>query len=1043
MKSYYQIVTTPTDDTPGTTIIVHFDDKRYLFGQLSEGSQRAAVERGVRFSNLSDIFLTGRTEWANNGGLIGTILTQADMRATTEAPAPPSPEGANGEPQPSQKVPLNIHGGCNLTHTLATGRRFIFRKGLPINMREYGSENLSRQDRVDTEDPFELPTWSDGNIKVWAMPISPSTGGPAPQSPRKRSHDEFKEDNASGNVVDQWTRDQMMRHGVVSDMFHSSWRADALIERRLADVRMPAKIFVRNPETKDIEVYNGPVPGGKAPLPDINVLVRRPWPGAEIEKLPPTTKCDEALSYIVRNHDVRGRFDPKKAGDLKVPKGRKYGLLANGYNVESEDGKTITPDMVLGPTRIGKGAAIVDLPTLAYVDSLVNRAEWNSPAITTGLSAFFWILGPGVGEHPGLREFIAKFPQCKHVVSSTDYCPNYLALGKVAESSIRLARLKGDNYSIPVHDNVTLPQPGSASGVTKDMTRNSPFEQAEPGLTVDMEPNFGLTRKDVPPRLNAAELIHRIPRAVEKRMTTIRRRVQKPPFQKRLAEIRKDLPGSEVEVIALGTGSSAPSKYRNVSATLVNVPGYGYYLLDCGEATLGQLKRTYDPDQLRHVLQNLRMIWISHLHADHHLGTASVIKAWYLENYGAEPSPTDPIQTDMSKVLREKRLFVVSDEMMILWLEEYAAVEDFGFGKVVPLAAAPFQAEDGSIRTKLTYRHCRADGTYPGHETPLGSPDTTTLSFDESSPHAPVLRSATGLFDLLTTRVHHCRGALGLSLVFPTGFKLSYSGDCRPSQSFATIGHGSSILIHEATFQDEMQGSAYAKKHSTTAEALEVARRMEARTVLLTHFSQRYQKAALVDQRAGTSKQDLDLSSSAPPAQLDQHDIPDDAADELSPSGGSGGFTDDIQVTNPAALYDLPTPVAAAFDYMRIRVGDIPVAQAFEPVLIKLFSILEGQATREADILKAEQEKAKAGTGKKAKKRVEKRAEAETAAAAKASSQDKHKADGGGDGKMDIAPDQPRKDVDLFEASESEAGWDTSEPEDESASTPKKGWGGM
>ncbi|RMJ23904.1 hypothetical protein PHISP_05211 [Aspergillus sp. HF37] len=1041
MKSYYQVVTTPTSDTPGTTILLHFDDKRYLFGHMAEGTQRAATERGVRFSNLSDIFITGRTEWATNGGMIGTIMTQADMRAAVESSPQELKNRKDGEPHPPERIPLTIHGGHNLTHTLATGRRFIFRKGMPISLREYGSENLSRLDTVDAEDPFEQPTWSDHNIKVWAMPLSPSsTRECSPQSPRKRSHDEFKEHNAPDSVVDQWTRDNMVRNGVISDMFHSSWRADALVERRLKDVIMPAKIFIRNPETKDIQVYKGPAPGDKVPLPDIKVLVRRPWPGAEIEKLPPTTRCDEAISYIVRNHDLRGRFDPSKAQALKVPKGPAYKYLTNGDSVQSEDGKTITPDMVLGQTRIGKGAAIIDLPTTAYVDNLVNRPEWNSPAVTTALSTFFWILGPGVGEHPKLREFVAKFPQCKHVVSSTDYCPNYLALAKVAESSIRLARLKGDNYSIPVHDNVTLPQAMSGSVVTKDMINNAPFESADPGLTVDMEPTFGLSRKEVVPRLNAAELIHRIPRAVEQRMTTIRHRVQKPPFQKRLVEIRKGLRGADAEVIVLGTGSSAPSKYRNVSATLVNVPDHGYYLLDCGEATLGQLKRIFDPDQLRHVLQNLRMIWISHLHADHHLGTVSMIKAWYRENYGAESSATDSIETDMSKVLQEKRLFVVSDEMMILWLEEYAAVENFGFNKLVPLAAASFDAGDRNIRTEFTYRHCRADGTYPGHETLQGKPDTTTLSFDESLPHARSLRAATGLSDLLTARVHHCRGALGLSLVFPGGFKLSYSGDCRPSQRFATIGHGSSLLIHEATFQDEMQGSAYAKKHSTTAEALEVARRMEAHTVLLTHFSQRYQKAALVDQRAGISKEDVDLTGE--PAQPDELDIPDDAED--LPTGR--GVRDEIKVPNPAALYELSTPVAAAFDYMRIRVGDIPIAQAFEPVLIKLFSILEEQATRQADIQKVEAEKAKAGTGKKGKKRVE----AEAAKAAAAAAKNKASGKGGDEGKgedeaekMDTSPEDLKKDVDLFEASESEPGWDTSEPEDEPGPKQGRGRGAM
>ncbi|KAJ5994821.1 tRNA processing endoribonuclease Trz1 [Penicillium waksmanii] len=84
MKFYWQALTTPTADTPGTFLNLHFPEKRYIFGQVSEGTQRACVQRGTKLSShLNHLFLTGRTEWANNGGLIGVILTVADASAAT------------------------------------------------------------------------------------------------------------------------------------------------------------------------------------------------------------------------------------------------------------------------------------------------------------------------------------------------------------------------------------------------------------------------------------------------------------------------------------------------------------------------------------------------------------------------------------------------------------------------------------------------------------------------------------------------------------------------------------------------------------------------------------------------------------------------------------------------------------------------------------------------------------------------------------------------------------------------------------------------
>jgi len=54
-----------------------------------------------------------------------------------------------------------------------------------------------------------------------------------------------------------------------------------------------------------------------------------------------------------------------------------------------------------------------------------------------------------------------------------------------------------------------------------------------------------------------------------------------------LENIKRD----DLEIILLGTGSSQPSKYRNVSSIHINLFSKGGLLLDCGEGTLGQLKR--------------------------------------------------------------------------------------------------------------------------------------------------------------------------------------------------------------------------------------------------------------------------------------------------------------------------------------------------------------------------------------------------------------------------------------------------------------------
>jgi ribonuclease Z len=54
------------------------------------------------------------------------------------------------------------------------------------------------------------------------------------------------------------------------------------------------------------------------------------------------------------------------------------------------------------------------------------------------------------------------------------------------------------------------------------------------------------------------------------------------------------------------------------------------------------------------------------------------------------------------------------------------------------------------------------------------------------------------------------------------------------------IGKGADVLIHEATFNDDREHDAKSKKHSTVGEAVTIAKHMDCKAVILTHFSQRY-----------------------------------------------------------------------------------------------------------------------------------------------------------------------------------------------------------
>ena len=229
------------------------------------------------------------------------------------------------------------------------------------------------------------------------------------------------------------------------------------------------------------------------------------------------------------------------------------------------------------------------------------------------------------------------------------------------------------------------------------------------------------------------------------------------------------------------------------------------------------------------------------------------------------------------------------------------------------------------------------------------------------------MQKDTGLSDLRYCSVSHCYGAQAVSLTFPNGFKFSYSGDCRPSKQFAKIGQGSTVLLHEATFDDEMKGDAIAKKHSTISEAIGVGVAMKARRVLLTHFSQRYSKLPTMDDLDKKALKLEDAEEAGPAESEAAEELIDDVGPQDQPIHDLLNSLDSEQ-QGDKSLSDAhqeededpppvqtgedtlpPTPntdmkVGVAFDYMSVKVKDIMLLEKFTPALRELYREKEMEA---------------------------------------------------------------------------------------------------
>ena len=184
------------------------------------------------------------------------------------------------------------------------------------------------------------------------------------------------------------------------------------------------------------------------------------------------------------------------------------------------------------------------------------------------------------------------------------------------------------------------------------------------------------------------------------------------------------------------------------------------------------------------------------------------------------------------------------------------------------------------------------------------------------------------------------------------------------------IGKGSTVLLHEATFDDELIGDAEAKKHSTTSEAIGVGIAMEAKCLLLTHFSQRYQKIPSTnsmnsiqvrleaaeeaeDPMVGMEPPDNienapvtadDTTSDYPANQANQEQKQDDTLEVSDVSSSKPTVTKSASASVETTLQRPPPTemkIGVAFDYMRVKVGEIMHMERFTPALQKLYKELE------------------------------------------------------------------------------------------------------
>ena len=274
-------------------------------------------------------------------------------------------------------------------------------------------------------------------------------------------------------------------------------------------------------------------------------------------------------------------------------------------------------------------------------------------------------------------------------------------------------------------------------------------------------------------------------------------------------------------VTFLGTSSARPTVTRNTSALAVQREGE-LYLFDCGEGTQRQMMQ-YG------VGWRIKEIYLTHMHADHYLGTFGLLRTMSLQDR-EEPLTiyTPPGGEDLLKEAVSLEMEELSFPVEIVALERGGPVCRDGYSIIAYRASHP-----GGASGYVLKEDERPGRFFPERARKLGVPEGPL--FGRLQRGEPV-------------SLDDGREVMPEQVMGPPrpGRTLVYTGDTRPCDETVEAAAGSDLLIHEATFSEEEAERAAHTGHSTAKQAAEIAERAGASRLVLTHLSARYSERPFV-----------------------------------------------------------------------------------------------------------------------------------------------------------------------------------------------------
>jgi ribonuclease Z len=273
-----------------------------------------------------------------------------------------------------------------------------------------------------------------------------------------------------------------------------------------------------------------------------------------------------------------------------------------------------------------------------------------------------------------------------------------------------------------------------------------------------------------------------------------------------------------MKLTILGCYSATPRINTHPTSQVLEIRNH-IFLIDCGEGTQVQLRKN------KVKFNRIKHVFISHLHGDHYFGLVGLISTFRLLTREADLHIYGP------KGLKE--VIILQMKLSDSWTN-YKLIFHELTSKSSELIFEDDKVEVHTI--PLDHRIYTNGFLFKEKE---GDRKLDVNAAEDAKIDVAYYRKLKQGFDVINEADELVKNE-DVTLAGKTPKSYAFCSDTAYNEAIVPIIKGVDILYHESTFLEKLAHLAQKTKHSTAKEAANIAKKAKAKTLILGHFSTRY-----------------------------------------------------------------------------------------------------------------------------------------------------------------------------------------------------------